>query len=120
MADKASVRDKHVLSVMICVGPQSTVAQTVKNLPAVQETGVCSLGWKHPLEKDMATHCSSLAWRIPWTEETGRLQSSPLGCKESDVTERLTLSVSTQSTQFQMANFGQVLSIILKCKYPFL
>ena len=53
----------------------SLVAQTVKNLPALQETQVQSLGREDPLEKGMATHSSILAWRIPWTEETGRLQS---------------------------------------------
>ena len=53
----------------------SLVAQMVKNLPAVQETWVWSLGLKDPLEKGMATHSSILAWRIPWTEEPGRLQS---------------------------------------------
>ena len=50
-------------------------AQMVKNLPAVQETQVGSLGWEDPLEKGMATHSSILAWRIPWTEEAGALQS---------------------------------------------
>ena len=53
----------------------SLVAQTVKNLPAMQETCVLSLGWEDPLEKGMATHFSILAWRSPWTEEPGRLQS---------------------------------------------
>ena len=43
--------------------------QTVKNLPAMQETWVRSLGWEDPLEKEMATHSNILAWRIPWTEE---------------------------------------------------
>ena len=47
----------------------------VKNLPAVQETQVQTLGWKDPLEKGMATLSSILAWEIPWTEESGRLQS---------------------------------------------
>ena len=47
----------------------------VKNLPAKQETWVQSLGQKDPLEKEMATHSNILAWRIPWTEELGRLQS---------------------------------------------
>ena len=47
----------------------------VKNLPAVQETGVLSLGRKDPLKKEMAAHSSTLAWKIPWTEELGRLQS---------------------------------------------
>ena len=51
------------------------VAQMVKNRTAMQETWVQSLGWKDPLEKGMATHSSILAWRIPWTEEPGALQS---------------------------------------------
>ena len=53
----------------------SQVAQMVKNLPATQETWVWSLGGEDPLEKEMATHSSILAWRIPWTEEPGGLQS---------------------------------------------
>ena len=51
------------------------VAQTVKHLPAMRETQIQSLGWEDPLEKDMATHSSTLAWKIPWMEEPGRLQS---------------------------------------------
>ena len=51
------------------------VAQLVKNLPAIQETWVRSLGWEDPLEKEMATHSSILAWKIPWTKELGGLQS---------------------------------------------
>ena len=51
------------------------VAQTVKNLPAMQETPAQSLGQEDPLEKEMVVHSSTLAWRIPWTEEPGRLQS---------------------------------------------
>ena len=51
------------------------VAQMVKRLPAMQETRVRSLGWEDPLEKEMATHSSTLAWKIPRTEEPGRLQS---------------------------------------------
>jgi len=54
------------------------VAQLVKNLPAVLETWVQSLGCEDPLEKGMATHCSMLAWRIPWTEESCGLQSMGL------------------------------------------
>ena len=53
----------------------SLVAQMVKRLPAVQETRVQSLGREDPLEKEMATHSSTLAWKIPWMEELGRLQS---------------------------------------------
>ena len=63
----------------------SLVAQTVKNLPAMQETQVRSLGWEDPLEKEMAIHSSIFAWRIPWTEDPGGLQS--MGHKESDTTE---------------------------------
>ena len=55
------------------------MAQTVKNLPAMKETQVQSLGRKDPLEKETATHSSILAWKIPWTEELGKLQS--MGCK---------------------------------------
>ena len=68
----------------------SLVAQSVKNLPAVQETQVRSLGWEDYLEKEMANSSSMLAWEIPWTEEPGGLQS--MGCQESDITEQLTLS----------------------------
>ena len=53
----------------------SLVAQMVKRLPAIRETWVQSPGWEDPLEKEMATHSSTLAWKIPWTEEPGRLQS---------------------------------------------
>ena len=56
----------------------SLVAQMVKNLPAVQETWIQSLGWEDPIETEMATHSSILAWKIPWTEEHGRLQSMGL------------------------------------------
>ena len=51
----------------------SMVAQRVKHLPAMQETWIRSLGWEDPLEKEMATHSSILAWEIPWTEKPGRL-----------------------------------------------
>ena len=51
------------------------MAQTVKRLPTMWETRVRSLGWEDPLEKEMETHSSTLVWKIPWTEESGRLQS---------------------------------------------
>ena len=60
------------------------VAQSVKNLPAMQETQVQFLGQEDPLEKEMATHSGILAWRIPWTEEPGGLQS--MGSQELDKT----------------------------------
>ena len=56
----------------------SLVSQTVKNLPAMQETRVQSLGLEEPLEKGVATCSSILGWRIPWSEEPGRLQSMGL------------------------------------------
>ena len=58
----------------------------VKRLPTMWETWIWSLGWEDPLEKEMATHSSALAWKIPWIEEPGY---SPWGCKESDMTEPL-------------------------------
>ena len=60
------------------------VAQLVRNLPAMQQTWVRFLSWEDPLEKEMATHSSILAWRIPWTEEPRRLQSTE--SQEWDVT----------------------------------
>ena len=65
------------------------MAQLVKNLPAMRETWVQSLGWEDPLENGKATHSSILAWRIPWTVY------SPWRLKESDTTEQLLLSLST-------------------------
>ena len=72
----------------------SLVAQRLKHLPPTQETLVRSLGWEDPLEKEMATHSSILAWRIPWTEEPGRLQStgSQSWTRLSDFTFFLSLS----------------------------
>ena len=64
----------------------SLVAQTVKTPPAMQETRVWSLSQEDPLEKEMATQSSILAWKIPWMEESGQLQS--MGRKESYTTER--------------------------------
>ena len=66
------------------VSRTSLVAQT---LSTMRETRVQSLGWEEPLEKEMAIHSSTIAWKIPWTEEPGRLQS--MGRKESDTTEQL-------------------------------
>ena len=61
----------------------------VKNVPAMWETWVKSLGWEDPLEKRMATHSRILAWRIPWTEEPGRLQS--MGLQKLDRNDQLSL-----------------------------
>ena len=70
----------------VCVLGKGTsfIAQSGKNLPAMQETWIQFLSLEDPLEKEMATHSSILAWRILWTEEPGRLQS--LGSQELDMT----------------------------------
>ena len=78
----------------------SLVVQRLKRLPAMWETWVRSLGQEDPLEKEMATHSSILAWRIPWTEELGGLQST--GRKESDTTERLHLHLHLDGLNLQV------------------
>ena len=80
--------DENVLPLDLVVAQIYMVAQTVESLPAMWETRVRSLGWEDPLEKNMATHSSILAWKIPWMEEPGGY--SPWGRKELDMTERLT------------------------------
>ena len=72
---------------MLGIYSASLVAQTVKNLPVRQEIRILSLSQKDSLEKEMATHFRIPAWRIPWTEEAGGLQS--MGSQESDTTKRL-------------------------------
>ena len=73
------------------------MAQTVKSLPAMWETQVRSLGWGDPLKKETAIYTSILAWRIPWTEEPGRLQSMGVGRghKKLHMTERLHFILAT-------------------------
>ena len=73
------------------MGRASLVAQRLKRLPAMRETWVRFLGWEYPLEKEMATHSSILAWRFPRTEEPGRLQA--IGSQRAGQTERLILSL---------------------------
>ena len=96
----------------------SLVDQLVKNLPVMQKTWVQSLGWEDPLEKGMTTHSGILAWRIPWTEELGGLQSTyPWDLKESNMTEQLTLTHTFRhkswwlSTNESICNAGDVGSI---------
>ena len=84
------------------------MAQMVRNLPAMQESQVWSLGWEDPLEKGMATHCSILAWRIPWTEEPGGPQSmEPArllihGILQAGILEWVAISFSRESSQPRM------------------
>ena len=76
----------------------------VKRLPAVRETRVQSLGWEDPMEKKMATYSSTLAWKIPWTEEPGRLQS--MGSQRVRHDRVISLSLSPKSSN--------------KCNHPLL
>ena len=80
------------LSEMCMLSAASVAAEMLKDLPAVQETWLPSLGREDALEKEMATHSRILAWRIPWTEKP--MGCSPRGRKESDTTKRLTLWLS--------------------------
>ena len=85
------------------------MSQSLKNLPAVQETWVRSLGWEDPLEKEMAAHSSILAWKILWTEETGELQSTG---SQSGAPKRLTLTYPGGSVvKNPLANAGDISSI---------
>ena len=88
LQSKKNIQPCHIFTYMHShAHTTSLVAQSVKSLTVIPETWVLSLGWEDPLEKEMAIHSSILAWRIPWTEESGRLQS--IGSQESDMTERL-------------------------------
>ena len=71
----------------------------VKCLLAMQETQVQSLGWEDPLEKEMATHSSTLAWKIPWTEEPGRLHSMGSQRVVHDFTFAFTFKVMTEGVK---------------------
>ena len=78
----------------------------VKHLPAMRETQAQPLGWEDALEKEMATHSSTVAWKIPWMEEAGRLQS--MGCKESDTTERRHFHFYFSSQANSTPNFEKI------------
>ena len=78
------------------------MAQMVKNLPAIQETCVWSLGWEDPLEKEMETHSSILAWKILWTEEPGRLQPMGLETVAQDWVTSLNFCLSFAPKYFCM------------------
>ena len=85
----------------------SLVAQRLKRLPGMRETRVQSLSWEDPLEKEMATHSSTLAWRIPWREEPGRLQSMESQRVRHDWATSLSLSFQNSKTmliQFSILN----------------
>ena len=88
-------------------GGASLVAQSVKHLPAVQETWVRSLGWEDPLEKEMATHSSILAWKISWTGEPGGLQS--MG------SQRIGHDWATNTYLLTLVGWERYLTMILIC-----
>ena len=95
------------------------MAQTLKNLPAMQETWIQSLGQDERLEKGMATHSNILAWRIPWTEEPGRLQSMGLQIAGYDLVTnsftfslfKSTLAQKEESELMETCRFGIELQI---------
>ena len=94
-----------VFLVVFCGQLASLVAQTVKKLPAMQETQVWSLGQEGPLDNEMATHSRIFAWRIPWTEDPGGLY--PWGQKELEATEWLTLHFSLVDNVQNMEIMGE-------------
>ena len=75
MKDQPCVLSSFVSNLLILILSEIKVAQMVKHLPTMRETRVQSLGWEDPLEKETATHSSIRAWKIPWTEGPGGLQS---------------------------------------------
>ena len=88
-----SIKPENGIKILLII---SLVSQMVKCLPVLQETWVLSLGWKDPLEKEMATYSRSLAWKIPWMEEL--VGYSPWGHKELDTTEQLHWFILTKIT----------------------
>ena len=84
----------------------SLVAQRLKRLPGMRETRVQSLSWEDPLEKEMATHSSTLAWRIPWREEPGRLQS--MGSQRVRHDWATSLSLSFQNSKTMLIQFSNL------------
>ena len=109
-------REGHITNECAFIFQLSLVAQTVKNLPAMQETWDQSLGWEDPLEKEMATHSSVLAWRIPWTEEPGGLQSmgSPrVGCDWVTNTFQLYLQLGDSSSSLSHVPMAHLLTHLI-------
>ena len=102
---------------ILCYFPSlaSLVSQSLKRLPAMWETWVWSLGQKDPLEKEMATHSSILAWRIPWMEEPGGLQSMGLQRVGHNWATSLSLSLSFHHTKFEYLGLTGISKIFLCC-----
>ena len=100
----------HIFTIMLLSQWASLVAQTVKHLPCSAEDRVQFLGWEDPLEKEMATHCNTPAWKIPWMEEA-LANYNPWGRKESDMTEWLHFLFFLSST-FSVGAFSNYLLVI--------
>ena len=94
----------------VCIYSLSLVAQMVKHLPSMQETQVPALGWEDPLEKEMATHSSTPAWKIPWMEEPGRLQSRGSQKSRKWLSDFSFFSFSLYSTVFNEIESGALLT----------
>ena len=93
------------------------LAQTVKLLPTMQETQVQSLGWEDPLEKEVATHSSTLAWKIPWMEEPGRLHSMGPQRVGHDWATSLSLHLSQHQGLFQWLDCLHQVTKVLELQY---
>ena len=107
------------LAVFFLVYWASLVAQLVKNLPAMLETWVWSLGWEGAMEKGTATHSSIMAWRIPWTEEPGELQSMGSQRVRHDWVTFTFQAISTYFTKFFFQQFFSIIEIefiLVGCK----
>ena len=104
-------------SIMIWVFTDLQAAQTVKRLPVMRKMWIWSLCGEDPLKKEMATHSNIFAWKIPWTEEPGELQST--GRKESDVTEQIHIScinwTSHSSMTFPPKSMNMVSVTNMRC-----
>ena len=96
----------------------SLLAQRLKHLPGMRETGVQSLGWEDPLEKAMAPLSSTLAWKIPWREEPGRLQS--MGSQSRTRLSDFTFTFLSRSPSWQTDSLpqSQLVTMIMMCQSP--
>ena len=107
-----------VVPLWLIITRASLVAQMVKHLPTIRETQVRSLGREDPLEKEMATHSSILAWKIPWTEDPGRLQFMGLQKVRHDWATSLLLSMANYIDHLLMGLFSIFVSSSVKWLLP--
>ena len=110
--EQEAMKNKKMLLAQRTVFNISLAAQLVKNLPAMWETWVWSLGWEDPLEKGKATHSSVLAWRFPWTV-------SSMGCKELDTTEQLSCHIRKKNPKTHSVLYIYVCVCVCVCVYMY-